>query len=116
VLLERRRLPIAGSARTGFGVRDGNGVMFVSHTGDVSPSGFLDVVAGNVRSASPVDIYRVAPIFQALRDVDRFSGRCGACRFRAICGGSRARAWAATGDPLAEDPLCTLDVRPEKSS
>jgi MoaA/NifB/PqqE/SkfB family radical SAM enzyme len=110
VLLERRRLPIAGGPRTGFGVRDGNGVVFVSHTGDVSPSGFLDLPTGNVRSASLVDIYRGAPLFQALRDVDRFGGRCGVCRFRAICGGSRARAWAATGDPLAEDPLCTLDV------
>jgi radical SAM protein len=110
VLLERRRLPIAGGSRTGFGVRDGNGVLFVSHTGDVSPSGFLDVSAGDVRSASVVDIYRGAPLFQALRDVDRFGGRCGVCRFRAICGGSRARAWAATGDPLGEDPLCTLQV------
>jgi MoaA/NifB/PqqE/SkfB family radical SAM enzyme len=116
VLLERRRLPIAGGPRTGFGVRDGNGVMFVSHTGDVSPSGFLDVPAGNVRTATAADIYRGAPLFQALRDVDHFGGRCGVCRFRAICGGSRARAWAATGDPLGEDPLCTLDVPAARAS
>ncbi len=116
VLLERRRLPMAGGPRAGFGVRDGNGVLFVSHIGDVSPSGFLDIVAGNVRSVSPIDIYRSAPLFQALRDVDHFAGRCGVCRFRAICGGSRARAWAATGNPLAEDPLCALQVPVEKSS
>jgi MoaA/NifB/PqqE/SkfB family radical SAM enzyme len=98
VALERRRLPVhQPSARAGFGVRDGNGVMFVSHTGDVSPSGFLPIAAGNVRRDDPVAIYRRAPLFERLRD---------ATAFTAICGGSRARAWSAAGDPLAEDPLC----------
>ncbi len=111
ILLERRRLPLAHAARRGFGMRDGNGVMFVSHTGDVSPSGFLPIAAGNVRTSSALEIYRSAPLFRTLRQVESFGGRCGACRYHAICGGSRARAWAASGDPLGEDPLCTLEGR-----
>jgi MoaA/NifB/PqqE/SkfB family radical SAM enzyme len=110
VLLERRRLPVSAAARAGFGIRDGNGVVFVSHTGEVSPSGFLPIAAGNVRSTSPVEIYRAAPLFRALRHPEDFGGRCGACRFHSICGGSRARAWASCGDELAEDPLCTMDL------
>lgn len=106
VQLQRRRLPQVPSARAGFGVRDGNGVMFISHTGEVSPSGFLPLSAGNVRTDSPAAIYRTAPLFTSLRDTTALGGRCGACEFHAICGGSRARAWTATGDPLAEDPLC----------
>ncbi|MFB6286394.1 MAG: hypothetical protein ABEK03_07440, partial [Candidatus Bipolaricaulia bacterium] len=90
----------------GYGVRDGNGVVFVSHTGAVYPSGFLPISAGNVRTESLVDLYRHGEIFRAMRDVDRLKGKCGVCPFRAICGGSRARAYAATGDPLAADPLC----------
>jgi radical SAM protein len=100
-----RRHPI----RRSFGIRDGNGIMFVSHTGDVSPSGFLPLVVGNVRAANPVDLYRDAPLFRRLRQPERFGGRCGRCEFRAICGGSRARAFAASGDPLAEDPLCPYE-------
>ncbi|MBI4240281.1 MAG: TIGR04053 family radical SAM/SPASM domain-containing protein [Candidatus Rokubacteria bacterium] len=92
--------------RQGFGLRDGNGIMFISHTGDVQPSGFLPLVAGNVRAASPVEIYREAEPFRRLRQPERFTGRCGRCEFREICGGSRARAYAASGDPYGEDPLC----------
>jgi radical SAM protein len=88
------------------GIRDGNGIMFISHTGDVSPSGFLPMVAGNVRVDDPVAVYREAELFRALRTPDGFRGRCGVCEFRGPCGGSRARAYAATGDVLAEDPLC----------
>ncbi len=106
IQLQRRRLPQVPSPRAGFGVRDGNGIMFVSHTGDVSPSGFLPLSAGNVRTESPVAIYRSSALFTSLRDARGFGGRCGACEFHAICGGSRARAWTATGDPHAEDPLC----------
>jgi MoaA/NifB/PqqE/SkfB family radical SAM enzyme len=109
-LLERRRLPSSAAARAGFGVRDGNGVAFVSHTGDVSPSGFLPLSAGNVREDDFVAIYRSSPMFVALRDGASFGGRCGACGYHAICGGSRARAWAASGDMLGEDPLCTYPV------
>jgi radical SAM protein len=92
--------------RRGFGVRDGNGVMFVSHAGEVQPSGFLPLVAGNVRAEHPVALYRESPLFRRLREPERFGGRCGRCEFREICGGSRARAYAASGDPFGEDPLC----------
>jgi len=113
VALQRRRPgeERAGGAahralRHGLGIRDGNGIMFVSHVGDVQPSGFLPIVAGNVRRVHPGVIYREAPLFRALRAAAGFHGRCGRCEFREVCGGSRARAYATTGDPLGEDPLC----------
>lgn len=97
-----------GAAR-GFGIRDGNGVMFVSHTGEVQPSGFLPLTAGHVRASSPLQIYRESPLFQSLRQPDDFEGRCGRCEFRHVCGGSRARAYAATGSVLGSDPLCPYE-------
>ncbi len=96
----------ANRAAYGFGVRDGNGIVFVSHTGDVLPSGFLPIKAGNVRETPLPHIYRDAPLMKQLRAPDSFTGACGRCVARTICGGSRARAYAATGDPLATDPLC----------
>ena len=93
-------------------VNDGRGFMFVSHDGRVFPSGFLPLEAGSVRASSAVDLYREAPLFRALRDPARLRGRCGRCRWRAVCGGSRARAYALTGDPLAEEPTCPY--QPEK--
>jgi radical SAM protein len=90
----------------GFGVRDGNGIIFVSHKGEVNPSGFLPVDVGNVRTENIVDLYRNHPVFTSLRDVESFKGRCGRCQFAATCGGSRARAYAWTGDYLESDPLC----------
>jgi radical SAM protein len=90
----------------GAGIRDGNGIMFISHTGEVHPSGFFALSAGNVRTEDPVGLYRESGLFRALRRPDLFGGRCGRCEWREPCGGSRARALAATGDPLAEDPLC----------
>lgn len=95
-----------GHAGHAAGVRDGNGILFISHTGDVCPSGFLEIPAGNVRSQSVLEIYRDAPLFRQLRDPDRFHGRCGYCEYRWVCGGSRARAFAASSDPFGEDPLC----------
>jgi radical SAM protein len=97
---------IAETVRRGFGIRDGAGIMFVSHVGDVYPSGFLPMKTGNVRQQSPVDIYRHASLFVSLRDADQLKGKCRCCDFRRVCGGSRARAFAYTGDPLASDPLC----------
>jgi len=97
-----RRSPIG----RGFGVRDGNGVMFISHRGEVTPAGFLPVVTGNVRDRSLADLYRNHDVFTALRDVTRLGGKCGRCDYRSLCGGSRARAFAHTGDYLAADPLC----------
>ncbi len=90
------------------GVTDGNGFCFVSHVGDVQPSGFLPVTVGNVRDRPVSWWYREAPLFVALRDQARRGGTCGRCPFLGICGGSRARAWAATGDPLAGDPSCAF--------
>lgn len=88
------------------GITDGVGFLFVSHLGDVYPSGFLAMSAGNVREADVASIYRDSPLFTQLRDFDRLEGKCGVCPFRRVCGGSRARAYAATGNVMAEDPLC----------
>lgn len=108
VLLQHRGSAVRGH---GAGIRDGNGIMFVSHTGDVQPSGFLPLSAGNVRTTDVLTIYRESPLFRALRQPARFAGRCGRCEFRSHCGGSRARAYAASGDPLGEDPLCPYEPR-----
>jgi radical SAM protein len=94
------------AALHGAGIRDGNGILFVSHTGEITPSGFLPLAVGNVRDVDLVGAYRDSPLFRALRDVEVYTGRCSTCEFRGPCGGSRARAFAASGDPLGEDPLC----------
>jgi radical SAM protein len=98
--------PGHGGAHHGAGIRDGNGILFISNTGEICPSGFLEVSAGNVRTDDVVAVYRSAPLFLRLREPDGFGGRCGRCEYRSSCGGSRARAFSASGDPLAEDPLC----------
>ena len=87
-------------------INAGKGHLFVSCQGDISPSGFLPLVAGNIRRDRLAAVYREAPLFRDLRDPSRLKGRCGACEFRMVCGGSRARAWAVTGDYLEEDPAC----------
>lgn len=94
------------NAPAGRGVNDGNGFAFVSHVGDVYPSGFLQIPAGNVREQSLSSIYRDSDLFRTLRDPSLLKGKCGQCEFRAVCGGSRARAYAMTGDYLAPDPSC----------
>jgi len=88
------------------GLNDGKGFLFVSHTGDVYPSGFLPFSAGSVRQDDLATIYRNSPLFRDLRDTGMLEGKCGACEFKQICGGSRARAYALTGDPFAEEPCC----------
>ena len=87
-------------------VSDGKGLVFVSHTGEVYPSGFLPISAGNVRRDSLADLYRCSPLFQSLRDSDQQEGKCRACEYLKLCGGSRARAYALTGNYLAADPRC----------
>ncbi|MFD5255074.1 TIGR04053 family radical SAM/SPASM domain-containing protein [Streptomyces bobili] len=87
-------------------VNAGRGLVFVSHTGTVHPSGFLPLGAGSVRRTPLTEIYRTSELFTGLRDPDRLGGRCGACEFRRICGGSRSRAYGVTGDPYAEEPWC----------
>lgn len=99
----------ARARRPPLDVNAGRGFAFVDHRGGVYPSGFLPLPAGSVRSTSFPDIYRDAELFRSLRDPDRFGGRCGRCEFRSICGGSRSRAYAFTGDPLAEDPGCSYE-------
>ncbi|HEX9550997.1 MAG TPA: TIGR04053 family radical SAM/SPASM domain-containing protein [Candidatus Limnocylindrales bacterium] len=96
----------ATSVGRGFGVRDGNGIMFVANNGFVFPSGFLPLPVGNVRTDDIVALYREHPVFSGLREPANFKGRCGRCEFTAICGGSRARAFAWTGDAFESDPLC----------
>jgi AdoMet-dependent heme synthase len=88
------------------GVNDGDGFVFVSHVGAIYPSGFLPLAAGNVRRDSIVDVYRNSPLFKALRDRSALKGKCGVCEYRDVCGGSRARAYAVTGDYLESEPYC----------
>ena len=96
----------ATSVGRGFGIRDGNGIMFIAYDGSVHPSGFLPVRTGNVRTDDLVTLYRSHPVFTSLRDVTAYRGRCGRCAYARLCGGSRARAYAWTGDFLESDPLC----------
>ena len=88
------------------GVNDGKGFVFISHTGEVYPSGFLPLSAGNIIRKPLADIYRKSTLFVSLRDRSKLKGKCGRCEFNDVCGGSRARAFALTGDPLAEEPCC----------
>jgi radical SAM protein len=88
------------------GTRDGKGIVFVGHDGEVFPAGFLPVGLGNVRTESLMEIYRCHPLLRSIRAAE-FPGRCGHCEYRDLCGGSRARAWSATGDALADDPACS---------
>jgi len=112
--------PIAGAGyrfqdgldRPAMGVNDGRGFAFISHIGEVCPSGFLPVVAANVRDRPFSDIYRNSPLFRDLRDPEKLKGKCGACEYRIVCGGSRARAWAVTGDYLESDPSCVYQPQP----
>jgi len=94
------------SVYKGFQIRDGHGIVFVSHLGDIYPSGFLPLHCGNVKTGSLVEVYRSSDIFRALHSPDQFHGNCGACEYSHICGGSRARAYAHTGDVLGTDPFC----------
>ncbi len=89
------------------GVSDGKGFVFVSHKGEIYPSGFLPVSGGNVLNSPLTDVYRNSELFLSLRDTSKREGKCGICEYQKICGGSRSRAYALTGDYLAEDPRCT---------
>ena len=89
-------------------VNDGNGFVFIDHVGDICPSGFLPMKRGNVRTVNLPDVYRHDDLFVRLRDPDALEGPCGRCEFRTVCGGSRSRAFATTGNAFASDHLCTL--------
>jgi len=94
------------------GVNDGKGFLFVSHLGDIMPSGFLPLPAGNVRQDDVVEVYRRHPLFRSLRDPSLLKGRCGRCEYREVCGGQRGRAYGVTGDYLETDPACVYEPAP----
>lgn len=94
------------------GVNDGNGFLFISHVGDIQPSGFLPLTAGNVRTDDVVDVYRNSQLFTDLRTPDKIKGRCGVCEYRDVCGGQRGRAYGITGDYLESDPACVYIPNP----
>lgn len=97
---------IDGLGRAPKGVNDGNGFIFVSHTGDVYPNGLLPVKVGSVKEEKLSEIYRNSPILKDLRNPDKYKGKCGVCEFRNVCGGSRSRAYAMTGDYMESEPYC----------
>jgi len=109
IVAEKGLQPHESIKRTPMHINAGNGFVFISHLGEVFPSGFMPVKAGNVREKSLVDIYREAPLFKTLRDPAQLEGRCGLCEFSGVCGGSRSRAYAVTGNPMAEEPFCTYE-------
>ncbi|HBT76910.1 MAG TPA: radical SAM/SPASM domain-containing protein [Planctomycetaceae bacterium] len=98
----RRRAPL--------GITDGRGIMFVANNGEIYPAGFLPLKCGRFPNDSVVDVYREHPTFKALQNPDHFKGMCGRCEYRHVCGGSRARAYAVTGDPLEAEPDCAYQV------
>ncbi|TDC69706.1 TIGR04053 family radical SAM/SPASM domain-containing protein [Actinomadura sp. GC306] len=102
--LPRRRV-----RRAPMDINSARGFVFVSHRGSVHPSGFLPVGAGDVRDTPLPEIYRNSPLFTGLRDPDLLKGRCGACEFRVVCGGSRSRALAVSGDSYGEEPWCSYE-------
>lgn len=89
----------------------GNGYCFISHRGEVFPCGYLPLEAGHVRRQPFREIYQQSELFQALRDLSRLEGKCGACEYAPVCGGCRARAYSATGNVLAEEPFCLYKPR-----
>lgn len=110
-LRDRTATLLAGHARRRhrrppLDVNAGRGVAFVSHVGRVHPSGFLPLDVGDVREVPLSAIYHSSPVLQRLRNVESYTGRCAICEYRHVCGGSRSRAFAASGDPYGDDPAC----------
>jgi radical SAM protein with 4Fe4S-binding SPASM domain len=89
----------------------GTGVSFISHKGQVFPCGYLPLEAGNLRQQSFAEIWQNSPLFASLRDVGNLKGKCGACEFKNVCEGCRARAFGCSGDYLAEEPFCIYTPR-----
>lgn len=109
IVAEKGLKPRAAIRRTPMHINAGNGFVFISHLGEVFPSGFMPVTGGSVKEKSLVDIYRNSDLFRTLRDASQLEGRCGLCEFVGVCGGSRSRAYAVTGRPMAEEPFCTYE-------
>lgn len=95
-----------GVGRSTQGVNDGNGFVFISHTGEIQPSGFLPLSGGNVKKHSLVDVYRNSELFRRLRDASQLEGKCGVCEYKTVCGGSRARSYGVYGNYMAPEPFC----------
>ena len=89
----------------------GTGVCFISHEGEVFPCGYLPAIAGDLRTTPFSEIWNHAKVFQDLRDDDKLEGKCGCCEFRHVCMGCRARAYAATGNYMAEEPFCVYEPK-----
>ena len=115
VLYQRGRAR-PGEHLMGRGCMAGDGFCFVSHTGEVLGCGYLPLPAGNIRERGFQEIYQGSTLFQRLRDLSSLTGKCGQCEFKAVCGGCRARAWAVTGDALAEEPYCPYNPRKREES
>jgi radical SAM protein len=113
-ILARPRGVAGGMGLSPQAVNSGKGFVFVDHRGEICPSGFLPISAGNIRRDRLADVYRGSELFRALRDPGRLKGKCGACEFSSVCGGSRARAYAMTGDYLETDPFCAYEPRPNR--
>ncbi|GHT36837.1 radical SAM protein [Planctomycetales bacterium] len=96
--------------RAPLGITDGRGIMFVSHCGEIFPAGFLPLQCGQFPNDSVVETYQKHPVFDALQNPDNYKGNCGVCEYRYVCGGSRARAFALTGDYLESEPDCVYRV------
>lgn len=107
----RSHQPASNTISRQAGINDGKGLVFISHTGEIYPSGFLPLSAGNVRRHPLTDVYRNSKLFQELRDTARLNGKCGRCEYRNLCGGSRSRAYALTGDYMAEEQRCVYQPR-----
>ena len=90
--------------------------MFVSHIGDIYPAGFLPLRCGRFPDDSVVDVYQNHPTFRGLRNPDQFLGKCGICEYRYVCGGSRARAYALTGNPFETDTDCAYIPKRDKGA
>lgn len=116
-MLQQGRNPVASrpahAMKAPLGVNDGKGVLFISHIGQIQPSGFLSLECGRFPRDSVVRTYQDHPLFRSLRDPDRLEGKCGRCEFRRVCGGSRARAYSLTGNPLASEPDCVYQPHAE---
>ncbi|MCA9240370.1 MAG: TIGR04053 family radical SAM/SPASM domain-containing protein [Planctomycetales bacterium] len=110
-VMQQQGDPLAGrqdshGRRAPLGIRDGKGIMFVAHDGQIYPAGFLPLACGRFPEDSVVVAYQRHSTFLALRDHDQLHGKCGICEYRAACGGSRSRAYAVTGEPMGEEPDC----------
>jgi len=102
----------SAALRAPLGVNDGKGVMFIGHDGAILPSGFLPKLAGRFPKDSVVEVYQRSSVFRLLRDASRLEGKCGRCEYREVCGGSRARAYATTGNLMAAEPDCAYAPKP----